>query len=143
MREVVELSWKTIILYFYLHRRNEERSQGGPGPPLRSKMGTKSCKIRSFWGVVIYENICCKTKFKSLGAEFFWAPLNLQLNCACDDDNLLIYLKEEGDFLDKNVICYLSLRLTWPIHLVCQRIPDQMDLIQHSTSLFVCSKYYI
>ena len=66
------------------HWRNEERSQGGPAPPPkehnwenREQNEEKSCKIRSFWGVVIHENTCCKTKFKSSGAEVFWAPLNL------------------------------------------------------------------
>ena len=55
------------------HRRNEERGQGGPlAPPIRSKigkirskMGAKSFKMGPFWGMVIHENTCCKTKFKS------------------------------------------------------------------------------
>ena len=48
-------------------------TRGGPGPPpnkeqnweIRSKMGAKSFKIGPFWGMVIHENTCCKTKFKS------------------------------------------------------------------------------
>ena len=41
------------------HRRNEERAQGVPcAPPIRSKIGTISNKI----------------KFRSKGAELFWAP---------------------------------------------------------------------
>ena len=41
-----------------------------------------------FWGMLIHENTCSKTKFKSKGAECFWAPLNLQLNCAYDQDRV-------------------------------------------------------
>ena len=55
------------------HRRNEEGDQGGPWAPpirskigkIRSKMGAKSFKMGPFWGMVIHENTCCKTKFKS------------------------------------------------------------------------------
>ena len=52
------------------HRRNKEGGQGGPPirskiGKIRSKMGAKSCKIGPFWGVVIHENTCCETKFKS------------------------------------------------------------------------------
>ena len=48
-------------------------TRGGPGPPpirskigkIRSKMEAKSFKMGPFWGMVILENTCCKTKFKS------------------------------------------------------------------------------
>ena len=54
---------RTVSTGISEHRRNEEMSQGGP--LIRSKIGAKSCKIGPFWGVVIHENTCCKTKFKS------------------------------------------------------------------------------
>ena len=63
------------------HRCNEERAQGVPwAPPIRSKMGPKRSKIGkkdlngTFWGVVDYENSSSKSKFRSKGAELFWAP---------------------------------------------------------------------
>ena len=55
------------------HRRNEEGDQGGPLPPPNKEQnwenkeqnGGKSFKMGPFWGMVIHENTCCKTKFKS------------------------------------------------------------------------------
>ena len=35
-----------------------------------------------FWGVVFHENISSKSKFRTNGAELFWAPQISQLNCA-------------------------------------------------------------
>ena len=35
-----------------------------------------------FWGFVIHENTSSKSKFRSKGAELFWAPPIFQLNCA-------------------------------------------------------------
>ena len=35
-----------------------------------------------FWGAVFYENTSVQPKFSSKGAEFFWAPKILQINCA-------------------------------------------------------------
>ena len=74
--------------YDTIHRRNEERAQGVPwAPPIRSKMGpirSKIGEIRTkigpFWGVVFHENTSCKSKFRSKGAELFWAPQILWLN---------------------------------------------------------------
>ena len=37
-------------------------------------MRETSCKIRPFLGVVIHENTCCKTEFKSKGADFLGPP---------------------------------------------------------------------
>ena len=62
-----------IMLTSCEHRRNEEGDQGGPWAPpirskigkIRSKMGAKSFKMGPFWGMVIHENTCCETKFKS------------------------------------------------------------------------------
>ena len=57
--------------------------RGCPGwaPPIGSKMGpirSKIAEIRTkigpFWGVVFHENTSCKSKFRSKGAELFWAP---------------------------------------------------------------------
>ena len=47
------------------HWRNEERSQGGHNWENKEQNEEKTCIIRSCWGVVIHENTCCKTKFKS------------------------------------------------------------------------------
>ena len=65
-----------------VHRRNEERDQGVPwAPPIRSKFGTirskigeKGTKIGSFWGVVFHKKTTSRSKFRSKGAELFWAP---------------------------------------------------------------------
>ena len=65
-----------------VHRRNEERAQGVPwAPPMRSKMGPirskigeKMTKMEPFWGFVFHENTSSKSKFRSKGAELFWAP---------------------------------------------------------------------
>ena len=50
--------------------------------PIRRKVGEKRNKLGSFWGVVFHENTFSKSKFGSKGAELFWAPPNLTLNCA-------------------------------------------------------------
>ena len=76
------------VLNFYvpnrgrMHRRNEERGQGGPwAPPIRSKMGLikskmgwRRTKMGPFRGPVFHEKTSGKSKFSSKGAEFSWAP---------------------------------------------------------------------
>ena len=71
--------WRALPLKS--HRRNEERGQGGPGPPNKKQNGTnkeqnwgKRTKMGSFWEAVFHENTSRKSKFISKGAEFFWPP---------------------------------------------------------------------
>ena len=42
----------------------------------------KRTQMESFWGVVFHENTLSKSKFRSKGADLFWAPPILELNCA-------------------------------------------------------------
>ena len=64
--------------HFGLHRRNEERALGNPnkeqnGANKEQNRGNKD-QNRAFLGVVFHENTSCKSKFRSKGAELFWAP---------------------------------------------------------------------
>ena len=72
----------------HMHRRNEERGQGVPlAPPIRSKMGPIRSKIGGKgpkWGHFRCFYPSRKSKFRSKGAELFWAPPILCLNCAYD-----------------------------------------------------------
>ena len=49
--------------------------------------------MRPIRSVVFHENTSSKSKFKSKGAELFWAPPILQLNCAYDNHVLIAQQK--------------------------------------------------
>ena len=54
---------------------------GALGTPNKEQKGTNKelnwgerTKMGPFWGVVFHENTSSKSKFRSKGAELFWAP---------------------------------------------------------------------
>ena len=67
MHEIMKYGMATLSI-----GATKKGTRGGPGPPnkeqnweMRSKMVAKRFKMGPFWGIVIHENTCCKTKFKS------------------------------------------------------------------------------
>ena len=63
----------------------DQKEQNGFGHPHKELNGTNKDQNGPFWDVVFHENTSRKSKFRSKGAELFWAPQFYSSNAPIDD----------------------------------------------------------